>query len=223
MCQWNRPCAQVSVENVVTTDSVDLFSEHQGKEKSATLAMALSLLLPGTGHQYFERNRSALSFFTAEAVGIFGFFFCNHYAKKLASNAAGYAWVHSGAQGPITSADDNYWKQVGSYMDIQDYNNTQDLNRTPQDKFTDPSQVWHWDDKSSQDRFNSILSSSRTFGIASSFFIGALVLDRIIAFIDIRTATRNRGVKQTGFTLSSLYPMVSISPSSMDLRLQGLF
>lgn len=222
-CLLNRPCAQVTVENVVTTDSVDIFSEHQEKEKSATLAMALSLLLPGSGHQYLERNRSALTYFTAEALAIFGYFFCDHYAKKQALNAAGYAWIHAGAQGPVTSADDFYWKQVGSYMDIQDYNNTQDLNRTPAEKFTDESQVWHWDDKSSQDRFNSIMSSSRTFGVASSFFIGALVLDRIIAFIDVRSATRNRGIKRTGLAAPTLQPIVSFSSSSLDLALRGSF
>jgi len=126
--------------------------------------MVASILLPGSGHQYLERNRSSLVYFTTEALAIFGFFLCDHYAKKIALDAAGYAWIHSGAQGPITDADDYYWKQVGKYMDIQDYNTDLDLNRSgPEKKFTDENQRWHWDGESSKDHFNSIMSSSRSF------------------------------------------------------------
>ncbi len=225
MCLWKSLPAQVTVENAITTDSVDVFSENQeqGADKSPMLAMTASLLLPGSGHQYLERNRSALAYFTAEAVTIFGFFICSHYSSKLAVDAAGYAWTHSGARGPIADVDDNYWQAVGKFMEVQDYNAVMDLNRTPEKKISSESQVWHWDDKSSQDAYNSIRSSSRSFHVASSFFIGAMVLNRVIAFIDIRTAARNRGVKRTGLSAHTVKPLFTVSPSSLDLSLSASF
>jgi hypothetical protein len=225
-CLWYSSSAQVTVENTIATDTVDVFSAPAEAGKSPALAIAASLLLPGSGHHYLDRNRSALTYFTVEAAAIFGFFFCDHYSKKLALDAAGYAWIHSGAQGPITDADDSYWKKVGQYMDVQDYNTTLDLNRSdPKNKITDENRRWHWDGESSKDRFNSIMSSSRSFHVVSSFCIGALVLDRIIAFIDIRSATRTYGTKQTGRTAHAITirPRVSVSPSSIDLRLAGSF
>ena len=223
LCLWKNVPAQ---ENVISTDSVDIFSEgSEGGEarKSPTLAMTASLLLPGSGHQYFERNRSALTYFTAEAMAIFGFFVCKHYSDKLTSDAMGYAWIHSGARGAVAEADDNYWQAVGKFMDVQEYNTVMDLNRTPDKKISDATRIWHWDDKSSQDDYNAIRSSSRTFHVASSFFIGAMVLNRVVAFIDIRTATRSRGVKRTGLSVTSVQPLVMISPSAIDLRLTGSF
>jgi hypothetical protein len=216
--------AQVTIENSVTTDSVDLFSvDNKERPKSPNLAMAATLLLPGLGHKYIGRENRAITYFSVEAASIFALFFCSHYADKLATNAAGYAWAHSGAQGPIKDADDPYWKLVGDYLDVQEYNNVMDLNRTPDQKITDESKAWHWDDKSSQDRYNNIRTSSRSFRIASTFFIGALVLDRVVAFIDIRSATRNRGLRSAGLFLETMHPQVAISASSVDCSLVGSF
>jgi hypothetical protein len=226
-CLWHSSSAQVVVENAIATDSVDIFSEPGADAvKSPTLAMVSSLILPGSGHHYYERNRSALAYLSAETALVFGFFFCNHYAKNLAMDAAGYAWMHAGAQGDIKSADDPYWKKVGKYMDVQDYNSAVDLDRLGYgNKITGENQYWRWDSEESKNRFNSLLSSSRLFHIVSSFCIGALVLDRIVAFIDIRTVTRNNGTKQTGtFSRSiTVRPGVSVSPSSIDLRLSCAF
>ena len=78
-CMLTDAKAQVTVvtENAFTTDSVDLFTERQGPKRSPTLSMAASLLLPGSGHQYLERNRSALAYFSADALAFFAFFFVN--------------------------------------------------------------------------------------------------------------------------------------------------
>jgi hypothetical protein len=218
--------AQLPVKDAIATDSVDIFSEiGTNAGKSATIAMVSSLILPGFGHHYLERNRSALAYFTAEAVAIFGFFVCDYYSKKIALDAAGYAWIHAGAQGPIAGADDYYWKQVGKYMDVQDFNSSIDLDRLdPKGKFNQ-NQYWRWDGESSKDRFNSILSTSRVFHMVSSFCIGALVLDRIIAFIDIRSVTRNYGTKQTGLPAHriTVQPGFSITPASINLLLAASF
>jgi hypothetical protein len=226
-CLWQTSSAQAVVEDAIATDSVDIFSEPVANAvKSPTLAMVASLILPGSGHHYCERNRSALAYLSAEAVFFLGYFFCNHYAKNLAMDAAGYAWTHAGAQSEIKSADDPYWKQVGKYMDVQDYNSVIDLDRLDyKNKITSEDQYWRWDSEESKDRFNSILSSSRLFHIVSSFCIGALVLDRIVAFIDIRSVTRNYGTKHTGaFSRRiTVRPDVSFSSSSIDLRLSCAF
>ena len=226
-CLLQSSYAQADVEDSIATESIDIFSESPDDGgKSPTIAMVSSLLLPGSGHHYLERNRSALAYFTAEAAAIFCFFICDHYSKKTALDAAGYAWLHSGAQAPISGPDDDYWKQVGKYMDVNDYNTGIDLDRLdPGDKITSEDRYWRWDDESSKDRFNSILSKSRLFHVVASFCIGALVLDRIIAFIDIRTVTRNYGTRQTGRTPRriDLQPDISLSSSSVRLRLTGSF
>lgn len=208
---------------VITTDSVDLFSAKQTPRVSNAFALASSIVLPGSGHQYLERNRSALVYLTAEATWFFAYFFCNHYAKKTAVAAAAYAWIHAGAQGTIASANDHYWRLVGDYLDVQEYNSVMELNRTPEKRITDESMSWHWDDKSSQRHYNALLTRSRTFGIVSSFFIGALVLDRIVAFIDTRSYLRKAGQSRVAVPSLRIQPVLTTSGPEINLSLNTVF
>lgn len=220
------PSAQTALlpsGGLVATDTIDLYKPDANAGKSPALAMAASVLLPGTGHQYLDRNRTAFVYLSAEAVSVFAFFFSNHYANKTAQEAAGFAWIHAQASGTIHDADDHRWKLVGNFLDVQEYNNVMDLNRTPQDKISDPSLAWYWDDKSSQDRFNKIRNTSRSYRIVSNFFIGAMVLNRVVAFIDVRMTSRNKGVKQSVVPLHDISPIVNVSPRSMNIALSGSF
>jgi hypothetical protein len=210
-------------ETLVATDSIDLYKPDVNAGKSVNLAMAASVLLPGTGHQYLDRNRSAFVYLSAEAISVFSYFFCNHYANKTAQEAAGFAWVHARASGPIHDADDHRWKLIGNFLDVQEYNNVMDLNRTPEDRITDPTQAWYWDDQSSQDRFNKIRTTSRSYRIISNFFIGAMVLNRVVAFIDVRTTSRNKGIRQSALPFRDLTPVVNATPNSVDFALSGSF
>jgi hypothetical protein len=198
-------------ENVVTTDSLDLTVHSQGPQKSAALAMAMSIVLPGTGHEYLGRDQSAIIYLSADIASIFGFFFCSHYAQKLTTDADGYAWIHSGAQAP--SSNTAYWNAVGSFMTTQQYNTVMDLNRTPDQKITSQSQTWHWDDQTSQDRFNTLLSTSHHFQVAGDFLLGAMVINRALAFIDVRAFTHDLRIQ----------PRVSLSPQSVDVSFAGSF
>jgi hypothetical protein len=134
-----------------------------------------------------------------------------NYSQKLTEDAEGYAWLHSGAQAPASNTA--YWNAVGSFWNTQAYNTTMNLNRTPNLEITSPNQVWQWDDQSSQDRFNSLLSSSHKFQVVGDFMLGAMVINRALAFIDVRAYTRNLRIK----------PQVSISPQSIDLSLSASF
>jgi hypothetical protein len=216
-------CAQITIEPSFSTDSIDLFSENKGPQKSPTLAMAASLLLPGTGHQYYERNRPALAYLTVEAAALFGAYFCSRYAKKTAVDAAGYAWIHSGATGTISDADDYYWKLIGNFMDTEEYYNVLDLNREPSRKTIAESQFWHWDDESYQERYNAMRSTSRSYRIISSFFLGALVLNRAVAFIDMRTYTRRSNIKRSAGRSLEITPVAAANGSSLSLSLLGSF
>ncbi len=208
---WHDLQAEPVTETPVATDSVDLFAHTQEPQKSAALAMAASLILPGSGHEYLGRDQSALAYISVDVAAIFGFFFCMNYSQKLTEDAEGYAWLHSGAQAPVSNTA--YWNAVGSFWNTQAYNTTMNLNRTPNLEITSPSQVWQWDDQSSQDRFNSLLSSSHKFQVVGDFMLGAMVINRALAFIDVRAYTRNLRIK----------PQVSISPQSIDLSLSASF
>ena len=185
--------------------------------------MGASLLLPGLGHSYMGRKRTALAYITADAAAIFGYIFCNHFSKKIAVDAAGYAGPHAFVQGSISGPDDYFWSQVGAYTDVDEYNSVMELERTPEKKFYSQNQYWHWDDPSSQSRFNAMRATSRKYQVVGSFFLGALVLNRIIAFIDIRATTRHQETMRTTGAALQVQPMVSFTPKYVDFTLAGSF
>jgi hypothetical protein len=212
-----------TTSQTITTDSIDLFSVSRVPENSAKTALAATLVLPGSGHHRLGRNRSALGYISVDAASIFAFFVCTHYADKLAQDAAGYAWIHSGAQGEIKDADDYYWKLVGNFMDVNEYNEVMDLNRTPEDRITNEALVWRWDDESSKKHFNDMRTHSRGYRIASSFFLGALVLNRVVAFIELRTFSRSSSIKRGKLGSLHLNPSFAGSPNSIEGSLSGTF
>jgi hypothetical protein len=192
--------AQVRIEEEVTTDTIDLFAKSDKPEKSSAIATCANLLIPGLGHYYLGNQTAALGFFTAEAAFIFGAFTCNQYSNEISRSARSFAWTFAGAQGG-PGADDFYWQNVGLFMDSDGlnqsrslgYNQMMELNRNPQGEYLTANLQWRWASDDYRKKYNDYLKKSINFRVASNFFIGAMILDRLIAFVDARVAVRHDG------------------------------
>jgi hypothetical protein len=193
--------AQVHVEEEMSTDSVDLFAKNTGSQKSGALAMISNLVLPGLGHFYYGNEKAACGFFVAEALFVFGAIACNQYSHEISNSAHSFAIAHADIQGGA-GADEFYWQNVGKTMDSDGlnqsraagYNQFEDLNRaSDNNKYLTPNLQWRWDDESSRSKYNAFLKTSVNYQVAANFFFGALILDRLVAFIDIRVASNHHG------------------------------
>jgi hypothetical protein len=212
--------AQVVTEETVVTDSVDLSIPKEQATKSPGLAMAATILLPGLGHQYLGKQQSAFAYFSAEALFVVGAVFCEQYSAKVFKNTRSYAWVYGMASGG-PGADERYWQRVGDYLDSRKYNEDQELNRTPEAKYVAENLQWRWADESYMKDYRSMRADATTFHVASSFFLGAMVLDRIVSFIDVRASTRDRGFRKTAAV--SVRPTLSGDFSTVGMRLSSSF
>jgi hypothetical protein len=200
---------QVSVEGGVSTDTIDVFSKNTKPEKSGVLAMCASLVLPGLGQQYLGQNNRALAYFSAEALFVAGAFFCDHYSRRLTQSARAYAWEHANVTGG-SGADGQFWQDVGNY-DQSDgsnqsiskgYNNQQELiYRSQEHDYLTPNLQWQWDDPLNRKKYGDFLKRSTGYKVASSFFLGALVLDRLVSFVDARFSA----LHQSTTRLSSMH------------------
>jgi hypothetical protein len=192
--------AQVKVEEEVTTDTIDLFVKSEKPEKSAAIAACANLLLPGLGHYYLGNQKAALGFFTVEMALMFGAFTTNQYSNEIAHSARSFASTYANVQGGA-GADDYFWQNIGLFMDSDGlnqsrsvgYNQVQELNRTQNAEYLSPNLQWRWASDDYRKKYNQYLKKSINFKVASNFFIGALVLDRLIAFIDARVAIKHNG------------------------------
>lgn len=203
--------AQVVVEEVVTTDTVDIFAkleEDSKQRKSPKLAMLANILVPGLGHQYIGNYSRAMGYFAAEALFVFGMVFCESYSKKLYGDSRSYAWMYAGTQS-TKDVDDKYWKIIGNkyYMTYKEYNNEMNLIGAYEKKYVDVDELWAWSDESYRDAYNEIRNDATRFHVVSSFFLGAMLLNRAVSFIDVRIASKYATVqsRRTGIAIQPHY------------------
>jgi len=180
-----QAAAQVTVEDEVVTGEVPLFEVKADKERSIVAAMGLSLAVPGMGHYYVDKPKSALVYLSADLASLFGALVFYGLADAQEKNARSFAASAAGIwKAPSGEA---YWRNVGAYMDAAEYNESVELSRgSADDLYKDPESWWRWADKSQQDEYNSLRQKARNFRTASSFFVGALVVNRILSTVDLR-------------------------------------
>ena len=193
LCLTLPVSSQVRVEEEMSTDSVDLFGKKSGVEKSGALAMTLNLILPGLGHYYWGNQKAACGFFSAEALFTFGMLACGAYSHDIQQSARSFALTYANIQGG-PGANDFFWQNIGQTLDSKGFNQIQDLNRASDDsKYLTPELQWQWADDSYRIRYNDLLKKSVNYQVASNLFLGAMLLNRLVAFIDMRVASRHNG------------------------------
>jgi hypothetical protein len=220
---------QVVVEESVTTDTVDLFSKTEGPQKSAILAMAASIVLPGLGQQYLGQKERALAYFSAEALFIFGAVACNYNSHQIFNNAKAYAWEHANVAGGA-GADAAFWQNM-RYFDESDglnqsisrgYNQMQELIYRDQEKdYLAPNLQWRWDDPANRKTYGTFLDKSHSYEVAASFLIGAMVLNRLVSFVDARFAAQHQVSEPRSALLIS--PSCDPQNGSYGIRLSAKF
>ncbi len=212
--------AQVTIEEEVQTDSIDVFATRE-TGKSSGLAMAASILLPGLGHQYLGQHKKAYGFFAVETSLWFSYVFAGRFSNRLIDDAKTLAWREADvAGGP--GADEFFWQNVGIYMDDGEYNRIQELNREEdllERKYLSENLTWQWSSDSLREEYVDIRHRATQYRVASSFILAALVIDRVVAFIDTRVATKYRGIRGTGTARAfRVVPYFQGSASGLELH-----
>ena len=215
--------AQITIEPQIQTDTISLFSSPAAtSSKSSKIAIAATLLVPGLGHQYLGQKSAASAFISADVLCILGALGTRLYAANLSNSAKSYAWQYAGVIGNA-SVDDIYWRNVGQFLDSDGYgsrtigyNQVMAANRTIDKAYTDPDLQWHWTSDIERKEYNKMLGESINFNVASSFFFGAMVINRLVAFIHIRASDSYR-------TLSSIKLVPTVSPSASALVINANF
>ncbi|GBU21908.1 hypothetical protein R80B4_01810 [Fibrobacteres bacterium R8-0-B4] len=180
-----QAAAQVTVEDEIVTGEVSLFEVKAEKERSLAAAMGLSLALPGMGHYYIDRPKSAFVYLSVDLASLFGALVFYGLADTQEKGARSYA--ASAAMIRNALSDEAYWRQVGAYMDAAEYNESIELSRgNAADLYQNPENWWHWADKEQQDEYNDLRQKARNFRVTASFFVGALVVNRILSTVDLR-------------------------------------
>lgn len=155
--------------------------------KSVTLAVVLSVLVPGTGELYagnFETGKYAMV--TEAAIWITYAAFYTH-GNWVRQDARLFATQHAGAN--FVSKSDQFDVDMGNYLSVDDYNQSKLRTRDNNLLYTDPSYYWKWD--SDADRISFKNARIRSDGIFQNgkFVIAAAVVNRIFSAFSAGRAT----------------------------------
>ncbi|MCI0473124.1 MAG: hypothetical protein L0Y76_06010 [Ignavibacteria bacterium] len=147
--------------------------------KSPVVSGLLSLVLPGAGHFYTDRMDVGAYFLGADVALWLGLFGVNYYAGIIRDDSRSYASQHAGLD--VNGKDDDYFSNVGSYINIYSYNNEK-LQSGEYDKMYDiNTYFWNWDSPDNQSEFEKQRKrSERTYNI-SPVIVTGLILNRLVS------------------------------------------
>lgn len=152
------------------------------QKKNAGLAILYSFLLPGMGELYAGSYESGKYFTIADGVfwGVFAGF--NIYGNWQQNNYISFAKSFGGVE--LKGKDEDYYAVIGDYLDIDQYNRTQELNRNFSETLDPRMNYWKWDSNTQRKEYRNMWTSSEQAFNNIRFAAGALILNRIISAIN---------------------------------------
>jgi hypothetical protein len=218
--------AQVVVEETITTDTVDIFakSEKAGEGRRVPkLSMLMNLVLPGLGHQYLGENKRAMVYFSTEALLVFGMVFSESYSRKMYRNSKSYAWRYAGTS-CTKDPEDEYWKIIGNkyYMSYMEFNDEMELINEMDMKYVEPDELWYWESEYYQENYREMRKTATSLHVVSSFFLGAMILNRVVSFMDARIASKY-DTYQSSRNNVEILPYYSLNEGEVGVSISGNF
>ena len=162
-----------------------------------------SLVLPGWGEHSLGNHQRGYGFNSAEILGWIAYAAFQIQGRTLKENMKTYAAEHAGVY--PKGKDDDYFTDIGNYMNFIDYRDQKCRNRQYEALYPENAEYfWAWDSDNSRKKFDRIRVNSSTALRNSSFAIGALIANRIISVIDVMILTKDR-IEKTGPDLEATF------------------
>lgn len=170
------------------------------EKKSPAVAGLLSLVLPGAGHYYSGRMDVGSYFLGTDIALWIGLFGVNYYAGIMRDDSRKFASQHAGLT--IDGKDDNYFANVGNYLNIYNYNNEK-LQSGEYNKMYDiNTHFWNWDSPGNQSEFEKQRKrSERTYNLSPIIATG-LIINRLVSALSAILLT-NKYNNGSGIGISS--------------------
>ena len=169
--------------NLIKSDKyLDSKLPTQSSRKNPGLAILYSLLLPGMGELYAGDYSSGKYFTIADGVlwGVFTGF--TTYGNWKRDNYKSFAESNAGVD--LNGKDSDFFANVGIYINVDEYNRIQDLNRDYNLEYNTTRSYWNWSSESQRIEYRQMWSSSESAFNNVRFAVGALILNRLISAIN---------------------------------------
>ncbi|MCB2212454.1 hypothetical protein KQI52_10120 [bacterium] len=182
--------------------------------KQPSEAFLRSAVLPGWGQRYGDRNfRGAI--FSGVEVGLWtALLLTRQDWIEGEDDYMTFARQHAGVSG---SPDHQYFVDIGNYNTMDEFNEAQRAQRQYADQYRSSSSYWEWDSSKNRERFKDIRIDADASKRRIYYFVGGLVLNRVLSSIDASRglAKRQKDLreKEAGFSFGVGYNAYTRGPA----------
>lgn len=169
--------------NPIPPSSLLTLQAGSSEKKSAGLAALYSLILPGMGELYADGFSSGKYFLIADGLLWITFAAFEVSGNSLRDDARAFAVSRAGVD--LQGKDDQYFVDVGNFLNVDDYNQKQLRDREP-DKLYDPAAgyAWQWDSDASRATYREQRIESDNMFNNNKFVVAALIANRVASAIN---------------------------------------
>ncbi|MCK9210251.1 MAG: hypothetical protein M0P61_05360 [Ignavibacteriaceae bacterium] len=175
----------IIADQVISKDEVkinkELFETTPAK-KNVALAILYSALLPGMGELYANNYETGKYFTIADAALIGVYFGVNTYGNWKKENYKSFAQTYGGIS--LTEKNDDYFATIGSYKNIDQYNDEKALEQRFTEMFDKNIMNWKWETETQRREYRGMwLSSQRAYNNLQ-FVAGAMLINRLVSIVN---------------------------------------
>ena len=152
---------------------------YRGDPKKAFL---LSLLIPGLG-QHYVKSRKATRFFAVVEAALWGTMIGHRLSSRWArQNYKAFATNH--ARASIDGKDDQYFVDIGNFLDIYRFNNKKQVDRSDDNVLEiTPDNFWQWDSDENRSKFRKMRIDADATKNRAVFFTTGIFINHLISAI----------------------------------------
>jgi hypothetical protein len=167
------------------------FQQVASEKKSVGLAAVYSLLLPGMGELYAGGFGSGRYFLIAEGVLWLTYTGFEVHGNALRDDARAYAAARAGVT--VSGKDDQYFVDIGNFLDINEYNDKKLRDREPSKVYNPAAGFsWRWDSDASRAVYRDQRVASDNMYNNRKFVVGAVIINHVASAINAARAAISR-------------------------------
>lgn len=201
-------------------------SDETSGAKSEWGAAFLSLAVPGAGQMYLDQKRKGGAYFAADLLLLTGVIFSEATSRRKFESSMGFARIHAGTNS-TRDRDDNYWNEIGLHdstiTDSKQWNDAFAIKYRDFDKQYLGNDSWDWGNSNyeAKEQYVEMRSSAATWHSASYFFVGGMIVNRVVSFIDARISAKRYNT--TLLSTVMVQPHYSLFDGTAGLTLTARF
>ncbi len=154
------------------------------------LILMKSVILPGWGEHSIDHHKRGYIFNSTELLGWLSFAAFTIYNTQTHDDMKAFASDHAGIN--PSEKDNQYYTDIGNYIDIYAYNDQKRRYRQIDKIYDTENMFWAWDSDKNKTKFDKMRFNSRLAKRNASLVISSLILNRLLSVIDIATLTKGK-------------------------------